>query len=234
MIQGIHSMPFEWNDLITPVVTVTVVWLGARLALSNEIRKKALELETMRLERLAVECGSCLSNLNRYCMRVYNILEDLSGEYSKRITLAEVTRCLKESAKAGTFIDIEAVRQFQNTLELHRQANFEEWKEIILPLVVHLDHVIASPSLAIVDCKEELSRQFWVPEQVKNYNKKLAVLAGPLPAFRQRLFARIAGDYQALLHPAPHNIWGLIGKAWRALRSFVRYHPSAPGTSKPR
>ncbi|EPL7539937.1 hypothetical protein WJB51_001163 [Klebsiella pneumoniae] len=118
-------MSFEWKDLITPLATITAAWLGARLALTNDIRKKALELETVRLERLAVKCDSCLSNLNKYCMRVYKILEDLSGEYSRRITLADVTRCLDESAKAGTVINIDKARRFQNMLEIHRQADFE-------------------------------------------------------------------------------------------------------------
>lgn len=40
-------MSFEWKDLITPLATITAAWLGARLALTNDIRKKALELETV-------------------------------------------------------------------------------------------------------------------------------------------------------------------------------------------
>ncbi len=35
-------MLFNWKDLITPIVTVTAVWLGAKLALSNDMRKKVL------------------------------------------------------------------------------------------------------------------------------------------------------------------------------------------------
>lgn len=221
-------MPFDWKDLITPLVTVTVVWLGARLALSNDMRKKVLELEITRLERLALECDSSLNNLHKYCGRVERILEDLSGGYTRRITLADVTQCLKKSAEAGTVIDIKAAQQFQNTLELHRQADFEEWKALILPLLVHLNTVLASPSLATDDSTEELSHLYWRPEQVKSYNEELAVLADPLPSYRQKLFERIAGDYQALLHPASPNVWAMTRKAWHAIRDFVRYSPSAP------
>lgn len=224
-------MPFDWKDLITPAVTVTAVWLGARLALSNDMRKKVLKLETIRLERLALECDSSLNNLHKYCRRVEKILEDLSGKYTKRITLADVTRCLKKSAEAGTIIDIKAAHQFQNTLELHRQADFEEWKALILPLLVHISAVLASPSLAIDDCTEELNRLYWGPEQVKSYNEELAVLASPLPGYRQQLFERIASDYQALLHPASPNVWMLTRKAWHAIQNFVRYCPSAPGNN---
>ncbi|EPW2085715.1 hypothetical protein ACWGTQ_004987, partial [Klebsiella pneumoniae] len=101
-------MLFNWKDLITPIVTVTAVWLGAKLALSNDMRKKVLELETTKLERLAFECDSCVNNLHMNCMRIYKIIEDLSGEYTKRITLAEVTQCLEKSAEAGTVIDTKA------------------------------------------------------------------------------------------------------------------------------
>ncbi|HDU4042398.1 TPA: hypothetical protein RFN03_004771 [Klebsiella aerogenes] len=220
-------MLFNWKDLITPIVTVTAVWLGAKLALSNDIRKKVLELETTKLERLAFECDSCVNNLHMNCMRIYKIIEDLSGEYTKRITLAEVTQCLKKSAEAGTVIDTKAGQQFQNTLELHRQADFEEWKILILPLLLHINKVLASPSLANDDCTKELSRLYWKPEQAKSYNEELAVLAGPLPSYRQQLFKRIADDYQALLHPAPLNIWVITRKTCHSIRDFVKYTPLA-------
>lgn len=220
-------MPFDWKDLITPVVTITAVWLGARIALSNDMRKKMMDLETTRLERLALECDSSLNNLHKYCGRIEKILEDLSGGYTKRITLADVTQCLKKSADAGTIIDIKSAQQFQNTLELHRQADFEEWKALILPLLVHINIVLASPSLSTDDCTEELSRLYWRPEQVKSYNEALAVLAGPLPSYRQQLFKRIGYDYQALLHPAPLNVWVITRKVCHSIRDFVKYSPSA-------
>jgi len=219
-------MPFDCKDFISPVVAVTAVWLGAKLALSNEMRKIILTLETTRLERLALEGDCCLKNLHLYCMRVKNILEDLSEEYSKRITLADVTLCLKKSAETGTSVDNKALDQFQNTLELHRKADFQEWKELILPLMVHINVVLASPSLATDDCTVELSRLYWEPEQVKNYNKELAGLAGPLPSYRQRLFERIANDYKALIHPDSLNVWVLMRKVWHMIRDFVRYFPA--------
>ncbi|HCE8859300.1 TPA: hypothetical protein NHV36_004522 [Klebsiella michiganensis] len=222
VIQEIQSMPFEWKDVISPVATVTAVWLGARLALNNDIRKKALELETERMERLAVECHSCLSNLNIYCMNLAKLLHDLSGGYEKAIMLADVTDGLTKSAAAGTRIDFQAVTAFQNTLEFHRPADFEEWKETILKLVLHLEQVIAAPSLATVDCTVELSRQRWEPGQTEKYNQKLAELASPLPRYRQQLIAHIAGDYRALLHPASPNIRVMTRRACRAMREFVR------------
>lgn len=76
-------MPSEWKDFITPMVTATAVWLGARLALSNDMRKKSLGLETATLERLAVKCHNCLSNRNIYCMNVMRLLHDLSGDMKK-------------------------------------------------------------------------------------------------------------------------------------------------------
>lgn len=221
-------MPFDWKDLITPVVTVTAVWLGAKLALSNDMRKKVLKLKTTRLEQLALECDRCVNNLHIICLKIHKIIEDLSGEYTKRITLAEVTQCLKKSAEAGTVIDIEAGQQFQNTLELHRQTDFGEWKTLIFPLLLHINKVLASPSLTNDDCTEELSRLYWEPEQAKSYNKELAVLAGPLPSYRQELFKRIADDYQALLHPAPPNVWKITRKACHSIRDFVKYSPSVP------
>ncbi|MFH2360407.1 hypothetical protein [Klebsiella sp. KE9767] len=219
------TMSFDWKELITPIVTVMTVWLGAKFALSNEVRKTELDLETKRLERLALECNSSLNNLHKYCLRVTKILEDLSEKYTKRITLANVTECLKKSAEAGTSFDIEAAQQFQNTLELHRQADFEEWKKLILPLLKHLSEMLASPSLANDDSSEELSRQYLEPEVVKNYNQKLAELAAKLPSYRCQLFGRISDDYQALMHPASPNMWIMMRKARLAFHEFVRYYP---------
>ncbi|HHD7442517.1 TPA: hypothetical protein ACOVFI_001561 [Citrobacter braakii] len=215
-------MPFDWKELITPIVTVTAVWLGAKLALSNDMRKKVLKLETKRLERMALECDICVKNLHKECMIIYKIIDDLSVGYTKRITLAEVTQCRKKLGEAGTVFDIKDGQQFQNTLELHRQADFEEWKTLILPLLLHINDILASPSLANDDCTEELSRLYWEPEQAKNYNEKLASLAGPLPGYRKELFKRIADDYQALLHPAPPNVWVMMRKTYHSIRYFIR------------
>ncbi|SUI30173.1 Uncharacterised protein [Salmonella enterica subsp. enterica serovar Derby] len=33
-------MAFEWKEIITPVATLTAVWLGVRFTLRNELRKK--------------------------------------------------------------------------------------------------------------------------------------------------------------------------------------------------
>ncbi|MCR4458603.1 hypothetical protein [Pseudescherichia sp. L3] len=226
-------MLFDWKELISPVVTVTAVWLGARLALSNDIRKKTLELETVRLERLVLECDSCLRNLNLYCMNVGKLLHDLSKGYEKSITLASVTQGLVKSAGVGIRIDFEAVKAFQITIELHRPADFKEWKRLILPLILHLDHVVASPSWATEECTEQLSRMSWRPEKVKNYNEELAALAVPLPSYRQQLIERIAGDYRALMHSASPNLWVMARKTWRAVLHFVRYSPSTPGSNTP-
>ncbi len=127
---------YKYKDLITPVVTISGVWIGARLALHNEIRKKTLELEAERLVPMAEECDIYLRNLNGYCMRVARLLHDFSDGYKKRVTLADITEGLKKSAEAGTAIDHNAARTFQNTLGLHRSADFAEWKELIVPLVL--------------------------------------------------------------------------------------------------
>lgn len=214
-------MPFEWKDVIMPVATLTAAWLGARLALTNDIRKKALALETERLERLAVECHSAVSNLHMYCLRLWGILHDLSEGYSRNITAADLNRCLAESVKAGAAIDTEAARRFQNTLELHRPGDFEEWKTCVVPLLEHIHEVIPSPSLATADCTEELSRMYGRPDQIKLYNEKLAALAGSLPRYRQQLITRIAGDYRALLRPASPYIRVMACRAWRTMQKFI-------------
>ncbi|XUA21489.1 hypothetical protein ACQVA2_21950 (plasmid) [Citrobacter sp. OP27] len=219
-------MAYEWKDAITPVVTIASVWIGARLALGNDNRKKVMELETARLERLAVECDSCLRNLNLYCLRVAKLLHDLSDGYNKKITLAELSLGLKKSSKAGIAIDHESARIFQNTLEIHRPADYEEWKGLILPLIKHIDIILASPSLATDDCSEELSRMFGNPEELKSYADVLLALASSLPAYRQELFRRIANDYRALTHPAPLNIWTLSENAGNAIRKFFRRPPT--------
>lgn len=221
------NMAFEWKDIITPVVTFSGVWLGARFALGNDIRKKSIEMETERLERLSVQCDLCLRNINLYCMRLARLLHDLSNGYKKRITLAEVTLGLKKSAEAGTALDLECGRVLQNTLEFHRDTDFQKWKSVMLPLLKHIDNVIASPSLASDDCTDELSRQFWEPEQVKHFNKELAVLAEPLPEFRKQLLQSIANDHRMLLNPANLNFWILIERFKHIVKSFFQ-KPTVP------
>lgn len=215
-------MSFELNNMVTPIVTIFSIWLGARSALGNDIHKKSLELEIDRLERLAVECDNCLSNLNLYCLRVARLLNDLSENYNVKVTLAELTLGLKKSEETGISLNTDFARIFQNNLELHRNSDFQCWKKVILPLLKHLDNVIASPSLASSDCIDELSRQFWAPEQVRLYNHKLAILAQPIPEFRRQLFKSIADDYRKILHPEPVNFWRLHKKIRHSFNNFFR------------
>ncbi|MCT8156587.1 hypothetical protein H0Z14_27110, partial [Klebsiella aerogenes] len=53
-------MAFEWKEIITPVATLTAVWLGARFTLRNELRKKTLEIQSEKLELLFTECSNVL------------------------------------------------------------------------------------------------------------------------------------------------------------------------------
>ncbi|BCQ42404.1 hypothetical protein ERHA54_50070 (plasmid) [Erwinia rhapontici] len=46
----------EPTVIITPLVTLAGVWLGARYTLRNEIIKKSIELRAGRIEQLAAEC----------------------------------------------------------------------------------------------------------------------------------------------------------------------------------
>jgi hypothetical protein len=101
-----------------------------------------------------------------------------------------------------------------------------KWKGLILPLIKHIDIILASPSLATDDCTEELSRMFGNPEELKSYADVLLALASSLPAYRQELFRRIANDYRALTHPAPLNIWTLSENAGNAIRKFFRRPPT--------
>lgn len=53
----------EPTIIITPLVTLAGVWLGARYTLRNEIIKKSIELRAGRIEQLAAECEECLTGL---------------------------------------------------------------------------------------------------------------------------------------------------------------------------
>lgn len=216
-------MGFELKDLISPVITVSCVWIGSRLTLKNEIRKNLQKIEIERLGRLAIESDTCLRNVHAYCMRLQNLLHDLSSGYEKKITQADVTLALKKSADAGTAIDFESVYTLQNNLELYRPAEFDTWKKIILPLLTHINFVIASPSLAKDDCAQELSHKYWNAEQVREFNVKLKNISIKLPLYRQHLFQVIANDYKALTQPTPLNLWLSLERAKNAIWRFLKF-----------
>ncbi|GAR08954.1 hypothetical protein [Salmonella enterica] len=70
-------MAFEWKEIITPVATLTAVWLGARFTLRNELRKKTLEIQSEKLELLFTECSNVLKDINRVSLTVLHTLDDL-------------------------------------------------------------------------------------------------------------------------------------------------------------
>ncbi|MCB5950438.1 hypothetical protein [Enterobacter sp. TCD1-1] len=68
-------MAFEWKEIITPVVTLTAVWLGARFTQRNELRKKMLEIQSEKLEQLFTECSNVLNDINRVSLTVLHTLD---------------------------------------------------------------------------------------------------------------------------------------------------------------
>ncbi|HGL4621720.1 TPA: hypothetical protein ACKFAD_004120 [Citrobacter koseri] len=70
-------MAFKWKEIITPVATLTAVWLGARFTLRNELRKKTLEIQSEKLELLFTECSNVLKDINRVSLTVLHTLDDL-------------------------------------------------------------------------------------------------------------------------------------------------------------
>lgn len=68
-------MAFEWKEIITPVATLTAVWLGARFTLRNELRK-TLEIQSEKLELLFTECSNVLKDINRVSLAVLHTLDD--------------------------------------------------------------------------------------------------------------------------------------------------------------
>lgn len=56
----------ELKDVLTPLVTLAGVWLGARFTLRNELNKKALKIRTSRLESIAEDCNDTLNGFLNY------------------------------------------------------------------------------------------------------------------------------------------------------------------------
>lgn len=155
----------ELKDLITPLVTLTGVWLAARFTLRNEISKKALEIRTSRLETLSSECTQALYNVSNYlntlCMIVeskYMLLHERYPQLSEselQVPAIELARWKDELDDSDRKLKTELLDSCRSQLSFHHPHERIQWEyHVTMPLVALENFFfITSPTGALVDMK---------------------------------------------------------------------------------
>lgn len=218
-------MAYEWKDAITPVVTIVSVWIGARLALRNDTRKKAIELEIERLERLAVECDLVLHNLHKQVLIVNYTLQDFIETSVAEVAHREIHDAIKDYKDAGFSLNFEEMAGYQNGLAFHRPFEFNLWKETVHPLLLHLRKTMKyQPIIAGGEQKET----FWSRDEIFAYCITLAELHNAVVKLRPQLVKAFSDDYRKQFRSEPANFWRLKDQWLSSVKDFFRKPPVPP------
>ncbi|KLF28684.1 hypothetical protein YA29_16505 [Klebsiella aerogenes] len=218
-------MVFEWKDIITPVATLTAVWLGANFTLRNEIRKKALEIQSQKLEQLSLEIEQILMNLMRYTLTVRNTLNDLSSGSKNDVTLTHFADVMRDYKDAGIIVDFDRVICFQNSLEFHRPVEYELWMMTVRPLLNQLSATLSWQSL---NDRKNAPEKTWKAHEIRDYCHDLEKKIENIKTLRKQLVSLLSEDFKKLTHASDLNFWTMLRTAKRVVQHFFRKPPVSP------
>lgn len=218
-------MAFEWKDIITPAATLTAVWLGANFTLRNEIRKKSLEIQSQKLEQLALECEQLLMNLIRYTLAVRSILHDLSNGLEDGVTQARYAAVIAGYKDSGITIDFDKVIACQNRLEFHRPVEYELWMKTVRPLITQLNETVSWQSH---NPQVSAPEKEWEAQKVRDYYLALDNKMESLTTLRKQLVRSLSEDFKAITHTENLNLWTLLWAGKKSIKRFFRKPPVSP------
>lgn len=223
-------MAFEWKEIITPVATLTAVWLGARFTLRNELRKKTLEIQSEKLELLFTECSNVLKDINRVSLAVLHTLDDFipTTESEGSVTEQEIQDALRAYREKGVVIDFDAITACQHKLEFHRPKEYQAWIVALIPLLGTLTKMTPYNNMNPI---AEADNRKWSHQELTLYRQELDEKRNALPILRKRLTSAMASDYRQLgLSSEPANFWVYVERWKRVVNAFFHKPPTSPLT----
>lgn len=202
----------ELKDVITPLVTLAGVWLGARFTLRNELSKKALEIRTARLESIAAECSEVLTGIRNYGGTLMHVLEmdfRLLTEKvgpglpltSYRLSVQDLNARAAELDGSARGLDHAKMRSCRHLLMFHHPEEAVRWEATVLPMLRTLNDflMVTMPGEPIRDMKgvsrnaaEELTLRTTLSGQLAEVAR-----------FQVELTESLSAGFIALTRPAP-------------------------------
>lgn len=202
----------ELKDVLTPLVTLAGVWLGARFTLRNELSKKALEIRTARLESIAEECNDALTGFLNYAGAMlhlteieFRMLSEKAGPdapaTSLRLSAEELTWRTVSLEDGRWAPDPAKMRHCRHQLTFHHPNHARHWEATVQPAVNTLNEFLAvsMPGESIRDIKE-VSRSA-LDEAV--FRRSLTRQLQEISVFQAALTDALSGESVALTRPSP-------------------------------
>ena len=199
------------HDITTPVISLISVWLGARFALRNEIRKKELDARLSRLEALSGDCITALLNTSNYlgfiACTVNNGLAVFRASKSDPQHIPYETYCLwyEEAERSSWKLDMSMLQKCQHALRFHRPVDALYWKERVdgsVDTVCEFFHVSRDSAKNPFRNKGAISIT-----EVEAFIADMYRRCEMLRAYRNQLADQLSYEYLQMNSYVPPNFW---------------------------
>lgn len=193
----------EIKDVLTPLVTLAAVWLGANFTLRNELRKKELEIKAAHLEKLSENCDSTLFHLINYAGSIAAMLDVhmslTPGSEPLRINVLNDLLTQIDDSPRG--LDQEKMRWCRHGLEFHRESEWERWKNVVMPLKdrIYDFFMITTPG---EENRTMLDKSRTRTETLE-FTTELRARIKDIEALRKEVVSAMANDFRRLTQPTP-------------------------------
>ncbi|RYC42894.1 hypothetical protein [Pectobacterium zantedeschiae] len=221
----------EIKDILTPLATISAVWVAARFTLRNELRKKELELKAAHLEKLSENCDSALIAFMEHAGRLASLIDIKlmllreSNPSSKKpeikISVADLNEWLTEFERIQQPIDHEKLRWCRHGLEFHREHEWKRWRDSVglLQREMYDFFLITNPG----EENRDIKGQYRTREEINKFSARLRKHVAEMETVRKDIVSAMANDFRLLTQPANHNIYELMSSVRKRLSKFLLF-----------
>ncbi len=222
---------FEWKDILTPLTTLSAVWLAAHFTLRNEFRKKELEIRAEQLETMSEKCSLSLLSMSNYAGYISYLIDinlndiQLETPNISHIPSEKYGLWYEEAIESKWLYDEDLLNWCSHSLRFHRPSDFEKWRDEV---EVTRDRICAF--FLISRPGQEWKLRLGKPKtlnELDGFSIELKQSCTSMKKLRNHLVENIAEDYRKLLRSEPNNLWQLLSHWRQSMFSFFR-RPSSP------
>lgn len=217
----------ELNIILTPLVTLAGVWLGARYALRNEIIKKSIEIRASRIEQLAAECDDCLTGLINHAGMIasrvdseFTVVSTLRRSLQGTVTVSELNRLFEPLDGSPWKLNADQLSKCRQKLSFHRPADLHLWTAAVGETLTHMYQffMITMPGEEVRD----MGGVERTEEDAMAFVRQLRLSLREITVLKKTLSENMALDFHRLTQPAePATLSGCCRSAFARLRYFL-------------
>jgi len=216
----------EPTIIITPLVTLAGVWLGARYTLRNEIIKKSIELRAGRIEQLAAECEECLTGLINHVGMLasmldseFTIVRTLNSPRKGVVAVGELNELATRLEGSPWKLDADRLSQCRQKLAFHRSDDLYLWAGTVGKALKDINQffMVTMPGEQVRDMRSVERTE----EEALAFARQLRLYVREIDSLRNTLSDSLAGEYHQLTRPAePATLRRCFRSAVNRLRHF--------------